>query len=181
MSQCQRQPVLSRNCTGSNGQHQHQHENANAASPAGSCVLFDACCCCCCCCCCWIACRCPHPAACNPNTAAMTVCEANQSCRQQATFRELQCSTDYTGNLCGVCAEGFATVKLLTCSRCMAHGTLVALYATAVVVLLMFMKLLVALTLAANKLVRWCRLLTWAPTVSQECCYVRYFCIHNTS
>jgi hypothetical protein len=74
-----------------------------------------------------------------------------QQCKHQEQFRELQCAPGYSGSLCGVYAEGYAAVKPFTCNKCMNKSAILALYIVAAVVLLAFKKMLVALTLAANK------------------------------
>ena len=94
--------------------------------------------------------RCLNPLACNGNRRNLSRCTADADCAASGQYRDLQCSDGYHGNLCGMCAEGFGTVKPFSCRDCMPIWAIVALYAAATILMLGFLKLFCYFTLADN-------------------------------
>ncbi|KAF6265475.1 hypothetical protein COO60DRAFT_1457077 [Scenedesmus sp. NREL 46B-D3] len=101
--------------------------------------------------------RCPNPHACRGNTltslAEQCVATASAACNAHATgssYSSKQCSRGYQGNLCGVCADGFGSLKPFTCTACSQPSVTIGLYAAAAVVLLAFMMLLCHLNMTGS-------------------------------
>eukprot|EP00878_Enallax_costatus_P014426 GHUV01015087.1.p1 GENE.GHUV01015087.1~~GHUV01015087.1.p1 ORF type:complete len:551 (+),score=45.93 GHUV01015087.1:463-2115(+) len=83
----------------------------------------------------------------NSNTAGCNDLGTCSSTTGSVTYSDVLCSAGYYGNLCGECAPGFGSSKPFTCRKCMSHGTIIALYAVAAVVLLGLIKTLCYFTL----------------------------------
>lgn len=60
----------------------------------------------------------------------------------------MQCAAGYEGNLCGLCRQGFGTVKPFVCKKCLPKSATIALYALAAVVMLVAVRVLSALALS---------------------------------
>jgi hypothetical protein len=94
--------------------------------------------------------RCPNPAACQGNRAALQGCSQDAACRTSVSYHNLQCSAAYTGNVCGACSLGYGVTKPLHCRACMSTTAIIVMYLTGGLVMLAFIKLVCHFTLAEN-------------------------------
>ncbi|KAF6265474.1 hypothetical protein COO60DRAFT_1623865 [Scenedesmus sp. NREL 46B-D3] len=77
-----------------------------------------------------------------------TACSAHAT---GSSYSSKQCSHGYQGNLCGVCADGFGSLKPFTCTACSKPSVTIGLYAAAAVVLLAYMMLLCHLNMTGSE------------------------------
>lgn len=63
-------------------------------------------------------------------------------------YKSAQCAVGYEGNLCGLCRQGYGTVKPFVCKKCLSNAATITLYALAALVMLVAVLVLSALALA---------------------------------
>jgi hypothetical protein len=87
--------------------------------------------------------RCPNGGACAGNRSAITACQRTLSCPTGDSYKTMQCSRGYRGNLCGSCRrdQGYARDRYFRCTKCLtpvANIALLLVFATAACALVVF-------------------------------------------
>uniref|UniRef100_A0A383WA53 Right handed beta helix domain-containing protein n=1 Tax=Tetradesmus obliquus TaxID=3088 RepID=A0A383WA53_TETOB len=78
-------------------------------------------------------------------------CAGTASAPSSAAAVDGLCEPGYSGNLCGVCKPGYGASTAFSCLPCMPLHTAVALYATAAIAMLLFVRLLTHITIIDNE------------------------------
>jgi uncharacterized protein YhhL (DUF1145 family) len=73
--------------------------------------------------------RCPNGAACAGNRSVIIACQSTNSCPTGDSYKTMQCSSGYRGNLCGSCRQdqGYTQNRYFRCSKCLSTAANIVL------------------------------------------------------